>query len=70
MMSLIEPLLSGISLTPWTEWKGGPCPVDENSYPQVLLASGEEDCERASDFQWEWSEEYPGDNVVAYRVID
>lgn len=53
----------------WTPWAGGPCPVDENSYPMVLEASGEQDCERATDFQWQWSDEHPGHNVIAYREL-
>tara|TARA_B100000378_G_scaffold265256_1_gene249620 strand:- start:68 stop:481 length:414 start_codon:yes stop_codon:yes gene_type:complete len=51
-------------------WAGGPCPVDEDSFPEVITADGERDCERASDFQWEWSDEHPLDNVIAYRLID
>ena len=51
----------------WTPWLGGPCPVDPDSYPIVLTASGETDCERASDEQWEWNDEYPGENVIAYK---
>lgn len=50
----------------WLPHNGGPCPVDEDSFPQVLTRSGEQDCERASDQQWEWTGEYPVDEVVAY----
>lgn len=54
----------------YVPWMGGPCPVDEDSFPQVITADGGQDCERASDFQWEWSDEYPADNVIAYRATD
>lgn len=51
-------------------WTGGPCPVDEHTFPQVITADGGQDCERASDLQWEWSDEYPADNVIAYRASE
>ena len=54
----------------WKPHNGGPCPVDEDSFPQVLTKSGEQDCERASDFQWEWTGEFEGDEVVAYREME
>lgn len=50
----------------WLPHNGGACPVDEDSFPQVLTRSGEQDCERASDQQWEWTGEHPDDEVVAY----
>jgi hypothetical protein len=53
----------------WIPWTGGPCPVDENSFLQVLTAGGEIDCERASDFDWEGDDKYPHDRIIAYRVI-
>lgn len=54
----------------WTLWTGGPCPVPEDSYPIVLFAGGDTDCERASDFEWEWSNEYLHDNIIAYKEIE
>lgn len=67
MASLIEEALVKAG---WTVWSGGPCPVDEDSFPIVLTASGDTDCERASDEQWIWDDTYPGSNVIAYRVVD
>lgn len=64
------PIETALQKAGWTIWHGGECPVDENSFPIVLLSAGDTDCERASDFFWEWQDEYPGDNVIAYRIPD
>lgn len=57
-----------LRLAGWTPHDGSECPVDPNSFPQVLTAGGEIDCERASDYgSWIWSEAYPHDNIIAYR---
>lgn len=54
----------------WTPWTGGECPVEEDSYPQVMTASGEVDCEAARDFDWSHDDDaFPHDRVIAYRVI-
>lgn len=67
MASLIEEALEKAG---WTLHHGGECPVDENSFPIVLTADGSTDCERASDEQWVWNDEYAASNVIAYRVLD
>jgi len=52
----------------WVPHTGEPCPIDPDSYPNVLLADGTPDCERASDFDWDWSNaEYPDAWVIAYK---
>lgn len=53
----------------WTPWEGGKCPVNPDSWPLVLEADGSIDCERASDFQWEWDDLYPACNIIAYKEL-
>jgi hypothetical protein len=61
---------NALRLAGWLPWVSGPCPVDPLSFPIVLTASGDTDCERATEFQWQWNDDYPGDNVIAYKVLE
>lgn len=52
----------------WIPHQGEACPVSHDSFPLVLCADGTTDCERASDFDWTWSDpQYPSSWVIAYR---
>lgn len=74
-MSKVAPAMPAASLIGdalakcgWIPHQGEPCPVSPDSFPLVLCADGTTDCERASDFDWTWSDpQYPSSWVIAYR---
>jgi len=53
----------------WIAWAGGECPLNPHADTRVLLRSGEEANDRAATFDWEWSDDEPGTDIIAYRIV-
>lgn len=57
----------------WVEWKGGECPVSEDTGVEIRLRCGEENGGHARGFDWGHdigSFGYEGDDdIIAYRVV-
>jgi len=49
----------------WVEHQGGPCPVPEMSFPEIMLRNGNRGAHLAFDLIWE--HDGRSDDIVAYR---
>jgi hypothetical protein len=54
----------------FTEWTGGPCPIDESAYVEVTYRNGEKYTGYAGIHDWNWLEEDADLDITSYRILD
>lgn len=53
----------------WQRHDGGECPIDPESVAAMVFRDGQYVVRKAGDEEWEWEDETPNSDIVAYCQI-